>query len=334
MNKDAPNYKVELDTYSGPLDLLLYLIRRDEVDIYDIPIAHITEQYMQYMGLVSDLDINVAGEFLVMAATLMEIKSRMMAPQPEDMPEDEQEDPRLELVRQLMEYKRFKEAAVALGERAELRRDRFTRSGERPERDPDSEPKSAGDLALWMLLDAFQRILDQTGRRVPHMISGLGVPQEKIQEDLEMKVRTAGRMSFSQAFNSNADRLHMAGTFLAILELVKQQVLRVEQNQAFDEIWLTYVPEDERQVFDEPAGASESAAPDQDPQDEEANDDWAEDDADEHEPEDDDLEDDDPDDDWRDDDLDIELPEVPELDDDDSVPMPHSTSEEEKDVPL
>ena len=249
---DLPSdYRVEIDTYSGPLDLLLYLIRREEVDIYDIPIARITRQYVEYLDLIVELSINVAGEFIVMAATLMEIKSRMMVPQPEEGPEEEQDDPRLELVRQLMEYKRFKEAALALTERAEWRAERFGRPGERAAEDERSDAMPTGGLALWALLDAFSRILEQTGRRAPHKVVLDGTPAEELRSELERRVRSVGRMSFTEAFGGLPDRGVLVGMFLALLELVRQQVLRVEQEMSFGEIWLTYVPEEERPVFEE-----------------------------------------------------------------------------------
>ena len=261
MNKQLSDYKIELDAYSGPLDLLLYLIRREEVDIYDIPVARITEQYLEYLNLFSELNINVAGEFVIMAATLIEIKSRMMAPQPEEMPEDELEDPRLELVHQLMEYKRFKEAALALTERAARRAEQFGRAGERVTE--DGRPKAAPPtgLAMWALLDAFSRILEQTGRRGPHKIIMDDIPQEKIQADLELKVCAAGRLSFSQLFEGQPNRSILIGVFFALLELVHRQVLRVDQDEPLAEIWLTYVPESERPKFEEAELAVDESKP-------------------------------------------------------------------------
>jgi len=256
---DQPHdYKVELESFAGPLDLLLYLIRRDEVDIYDIPIARITRQYMEYLDLIADLDINVAGEFVVMAATLMEIKSRMMAPEPEPGEEEgDLEDPRMDLVRQLMDYKRFKEAALELKAREADRAERFARAGERPEGEPRSSAPLPADLTLFALLDAFTRILEQTGRRGPHHISMDDTPQEALRERLETRVREAGRMAFADLFEGEWNRSVLVGMFLALLELVKQQVLRVEQESIFGEIVLAYVPEEERVVYEESPSAEE-----------------------------------------------------------------------------
>ena len=302
---DQPNdYKVELDAFAGPLDLLLYLIRRDEVDIYDIPIARITRQYMEYLDLIADLNINVAGEFVVMAATLMEIKSRMMAPEPEPGEDEEAaEDPRLDLVRQLMDYKRFKEAALDLKAREAERAERFSRAGERPEGTPRSSAPLPADLTLFALLDAFTRILEQTGRRGPHHVVMEDTPQETLRERLEARAKEAGRIAFADLFEGEWNRAVLVGMFLALLELVKQQVLRVEQEQVFGEILLAYVPEEERVVYEDPPPAEEPPPEEADPPDqsplpvEEA---------------------------WDEESLDMDLPDIPDVPDDDP-PAPDSS---------
>ena len=247
-----PEYKIELDAYAGPLDLLLYLIRREEVDIYDIPVARITRQYLEYIDVISELNINIAGEFVVMAATLMEIKSRMMAPQPEVGPDEEEpEDPRMDLVRQLMEYKQFKEAALELKERAQERGERFARPGERVDGKPGPVTSVPDDLTLWALLDAFSRMLEQTGRRGPHHVVLDETPQAEVIARLEERARAAGRISFIDAFGGEKDRGVLIAMFLALLELVKRQALSIEQEGEFADIWLTYVPESERVVYEE-----------------------------------------------------------------------------------
>ena len=258
MDEDRTDYRVELDNYSGPLDLLLYLIRREEVDIYDIPIAHITEHYLHYLELMTNFNINVAGEFLVMAATLMEIKSRMMAPDAESMGEEDEEDPRLELVRQLMEYKQFKEAAVVLTERAHERAERFERPGERVAENRGPAQASAAGVSLWALLEAFSRILDQTGARGPHTVTLDQIPQEQLHAELEERVREAGRLQFLRVFEGTSNRLVLIGMFLALLELVRQQVIRAEQAESFGEIWLSYVPPEERPAPIEPEAPTEA----------------------------------------------------------------------------
>jgi segregation and condensation protein A len=275
------DYKVELDTYSGPLDLLLYLIRQAEVELWNLPIARITEQYLKYIELMSELNINVAGEFIVMAAQLIEIKSRLMTPEPEPMPEEEPDDPRMELVRQLMEYKRFKEAALALNDRAELQSERFARPGERPDGTLGPVSGAPAGVSLWTLLEAFSKILQQTGG--DHKLVLDSVPQEKIQQELEETVRAAGRLSFAGVFKGQATRPRLIGAFIALLELVRQQVIRMEQSEAFGEIWLTYVPPEERAQATAPLPPEptpESPAPEAPAEPEEpADDEWPEEDS-------------------------------------------------------
>jgi segregation and condensation protein A len=158
------DYRVDLDIFAGPLDLLLYLVRKEEVDIYDIPISRITQQYIQYLEMLKMLDIDLAGDFLVMAATLMEIKSAMLLPK-SDIEEQSQEqgggDPRAELVRQLLEYKKFKDAANLLQDAAEERQLRFTRSNYILEKvKPQQEPEIDLDqVSIWTLLEAVDAIL-------------------------------------------------------------------------------------------------------------------------------------------------------------------------------
>ncbi|HEX2971102.1 MAG TPA: segregation/condensation protein A, partial [Tepidisphaeraceae bacterium] len=174
-------YRVELDIYNGPLDLLLYLIKRDELDIYDIPIARITDQYLGYITLIKDLhekeglDINLAGEFLVVAATLMEIKSAMLLPKPPPDPNapdanaaDELTDPRYELVQKLLEYKRFKDAANALERQQAIHQQRFPRvPGQREGDNNEPPPVDLEEVQIWDLLAAFTRLMQEVGQRKP-----------------------------------------------------------------------------------------------------------------------------------------------------------------------
>jgi len=245
---EAPgDYRVELEVYSGPLDLLLYLIRKDEVDIYDIPIARITERYLRYIELMSELDISVAGEFIVMAATLLEIKARMMAPEPAgEEEEEEQGDPRMELVRQLMEYRRFKEAALLLTERSAERGMRFGRPGERVNEKGERVTGAPRDVSVWVLLEAFLEVLEATGARGSHRVNLDAIPQAELNARLEAHVREAGRVEFFEVFEDRTDRIMLIGMFFAVLELARRQVIRAEQDELFGPIWLTYVPPDER----------------------------------------------------------------------------------------
>jgi len=237
-------YKVQLDTYSGPLDLLLYLIRRDEIDVADIPIARVTQQYLEYMDLLKELNVDLAGEFLIMAATLMEIKSRMMLPAPPQTDDEEMEDPRLELVRQLMEYKRFKEAAMTLGEQAHERARRFGRPGEGPRLEERQAPESGlTEVGLWALVEAFSRVMKQTGRAGPHVVTYDDTPMEIWMERLVARVQQESPIPFLRLFAPDAGRAALIGMFLALLELILLQRVRADQEEAFGEIRIVYLGE-------------------------------------------------------------------------------------------
>ncbi|MHC4796900.1 MAG: segregation and condensation protein A, partial [Planctomycetota bacterium] len=224
-----PDYKVQLDTYSGPMDLLLYLIRRDEVDIYDIPIAHVLEQYLGYVRLLEMLDPDEVGDFLVLAATLMEIKSRMLLPKPP--PEETDEDlfdPRADLVRQLLAYRAYREAADDLGQRKDLHGRRFARP---PMDVPDDENQvDIEDAQIWDLLTAFNKLLASIGQQpTAHDVIYDDTPVTLHAADiLDLLEREGPVMSFEQIFEGRT-RSEMIGLFLALLELIRQYRVRVEQ---------------------------------------------------------------------------------------------------------
>ena len=238
----AEDYKVDLEIFEGPLDLLLYLIRREELDIYDIPIGRITEQYMKYLDLMRQLNLDVAGEFIVMAATLMVIKSRMMLPvdrrQTDEGTDEEWVDPRLDLVRQLIEYKKFKDAAGRLAEYEALTQESFDYGGGRPKFE-----KSAADAAdalasidMFDLLTAFQEVLARLNEIPQEELKGMrwSVP-DKMDFILE-RSRAEGQVSFSTLFTPRSPRGEVIVTFLALLELLRQHRVIVYQNDAFHEI--------------------------------------------------------------------------------------------------
>ena len=238
----AEDYKVNLEIFEGPLDLLLYLIRREELEIYDIPIGRITEQYMQYLDLMRQLNLDVAGEFIVMAATLMVIKSRMMLPvdrrQTDEGTDEEWVDPRLDLVRQLIEYKKFKDAAGKLAEYEALTQESFDYGGGRPKFE-----KSAADAAdalasidMFDLLTAFQEVLARLNEIPQEELKGMrwSVP-DKMDMILE-RSRADGQISFSTLFTPRSPRGEVIVTFLALLELLRQHRVIVYQNDAFHEI--------------------------------------------------------------------------------------------------
>lgn len=230
------DYRVELDVYNGPLDLLLFLIRREEVDIHDIPIARITAQYVAYVKVIERFDPNAAGEFIVLAATLMEIKSRMMLPRPPEVEEeDDIGDPRLELVRQLLEYKKYKDAANRLSVAGELQALRHRRHP--PPLESGPHELDVEDLEIWDLFDAFSKLLEQTGRRtLPHEVvyddTPLALHATDILDSLE---RAGGSQRFEQIFEGRS-KSQLIGLFLALLELIRKQRIRAHQDGTFNAI--------------------------------------------------------------------------------------------------
>ena len=267
------DYRVELDVYNGPLDLLLYLLKRDELDIYDIPIARITDSYMEYLHHLKHLDtkvgldINVAGEFLVMAATLMEIKSAMLLPRapdpnPADGPTAAQElaDPRYELVQKLLEYKRFKDAAGQLEHRQQQHNDRFPRYPARFEGQADEPPPvDLEEVQVWDLLAAFTRLMQEVGGRQPrfHEVVYDDTPIDLHAADIEDRLHREGRLSLRALCEGRKSRSEMIGVFLALLELIRQKKILAEQNDVLGDIDITPAPKEHRLKFG--AGQAEAA---------------------------------------------------------------------------
>jgi segregation and condensation protein A len=227
------DYRVNLEIFAGPLDLLLYLVRKEEVDIYDIPIAKITDQYIRYIELLKSLDIDLAGDFLVMAATLMQIKSAMLLPkaEPDQLQDDDLSDPRRELIRQLLEYKKFKDAANLLNAAADEQKERFPRPGTIIENlKPDAEPEIDIDqVSIWDLLEAFDTICKATGN--VRDISNIkdDTPIDLYQIEILHRLQTEGPMTFERIFESRTSRVVMIGLFLALLELIREKLAWVEQ---------------------------------------------------------------------------------------------------------
>jgi segregation and condensation protein A len=267
------DYQVRLSSFQGPLDLLLYLIRRAEVDIHDIPIHEITEQYFAYLGQIDRIDIDVAGEFLVMAATLIEIKSKTLAPKPEGgegASEGESAadsgDPRFDLVRQLLEYQRYRSAAEELDRlRREYAERWAVRSGERPlettdrsgtdgGEDDDEDDDESGDRAIEIedahildLFDAYERIISAIDltRLGEHRVEYDDTPITLHQEDLvdRLERSPSRRLTLRSAFEGRS-RGEMIGLFLATLELARQGKVRIRQDEPGDEIELELAGED------------------------------------------------------------------------------------------
>jgi segregation and condensation protein A len=255
-------YKVALDAYHGPLDLLLYLIRREEVDIYDIPIAQITEQYLAYIELIRQLDPEAVSEFLVLASTLMEIKSRMLLPRPPVEEGDEEiVDPRLELVRQLLEYKKFKDAARHLDDAATEQAQKHARGPVLP---PEPEDEfELEQIDIWDLFDAFNRVLEQTGQReAVHRVGIDDTPLALHAEDILDSIERVGGTQTFEAIFQGRSRAEMIGLFLALLELIRQRRVRAGQDQPFGPIvlFLLAPPVDEDQSEDVETAGDEAPA--------------------------------------------------------------------------
>jgi segregation and condensation protein A len=232
----SQDYKVKLEVFEGPLDLLLYLIKRDEVDIYDISLERITAQYLEFMEAFTVLDLEVAGEFVVMAANLIYLKSRALLPVSVQPPEEEteEEDPRWELVRQLLEYKKFKDAAAHLHEREVKQEGLFARA---PERSEAVAERPLGDVSVFDLITAFNSILKRINQKenVREIFEENITVGDKI--DLILKLMSHGvPLKFTELFASAASRTEIVVTFLALLELIRLKQLRVFQEEPFGEI--------------------------------------------------------------------------------------------------
>ena len=231
------NYKVKLEVFEGPLDLLLYLIKQDEIDIYDISLERITSQYLEYLQAFKELNIELAGEFVVMAANLIYLKSRSLLPIDQQPPEEDaaEDDPRWELIRQLIEYKKFKEAAAELHLR-ELEQERiFAREGASAL--ADREPLRLGDVGIFQLINAFQTVLKRIEARqdVQEIFGERFSVSEKIDAILQ-RVATGAPLRFSDLFGSVVSRLEVVVTFLALLELIRLKQVRAFQKNVFEEI--------------------------------------------------------------------------------------------------
>lgn len=228
------NYRIRLDMFEGPLDLLLYLIKEEELNIFDIPIIRITEQYLEYLSLMEMLDLEVAGDFLVMAATLIQIKSRMLLPvNPDGIAEDEP-DPRAELVRRLLEYKAFKEAAERLRGFESKQSGIFPRFGIQPEFQNESDLFQ--NVSLFDLLAAFNKVLKSLEPHAAHeIVKDEYTVAEKIHEIIHRLVQTP-LIRFSKLFKTARNKIEAITIFLAILELTRMKEVVIKQDSQFGEI--------------------------------------------------------------------------------------------------
>ena len=232
-------FRVQLDMFAGPLDLLLYLVRKHELDALDIPIAAVAEQYLEILAVLEQIDVDSVGDFLEVATQLMEIKSRLMLPRHEEIEEEPVDDPRHELVARLLEYKRYKEAAAQLEDRARDWQLRF----ERRVNDLDDEPRGLadepiGEVELWDLVSAFSRVMREKAAPKPAKIRYDDTPIEVHMERIKVQMAAAGRLLFVDLFEPGMHRSQMVGLFLALLELIRHGLAAVEQATLFGDIWI------------------------------------------------------------------------------------------------
>jgi segregation and condensation protein A len=231
------NYKLQLDKFEGPLDLLLYLIKKDDIDIRDIPIAQITDQYMEYIEMMKMLDLDVVGDFLVMAATLLQIKSRMLLP-PDPLAVEEPVDPRAELVQRLQEYEQFKLIADQLKSKESLRQDLFTRTvdEEKLEQLKQDSQEIVFEASLFDLINALNAALKNTGDKKTYDIKSEEYTVEgKIHTLLHILVEQP-ELSLMDLFSKATGKAEMVVIFVAILELIKQKEIVVLQRRHFEDI--------------------------------------------------------------------------------------------------
>jgi segregation and condensation protein A len=232
------DYKVKLEIFEGPLDLLLYLIKRDELDIYDISLERITRQYLEYLQAFKELNIDLAGEFVVMAANLIYLKSRSLLPVDQQPPDEDavEDDPRWDLIRQLIEYKKFKEAAAQLQTRALEQERIFARIGDGSTGLTDA-PLRLGEVGIFQLINAFQSVLKRMEARenLRDIFGEHFTVSDKIEWILQ-RVSEGAALRFAELFATVASRVEIVVTFLALLELIRLKQVRATQDHPFDEI--------------------------------------------------------------------------------------------------
>lgn len=232
------NFSVDLDVFRGPLDLLLYLVRKHEVEIVDLPIAPITDQFLSHLAVLEELDVDAVGDFLDLASTLIEIKARLVLPRADEVVE-ELDDPRHELVQRLLEYKRYKDASSMLEERGREWQHRYSRmADDLPARRIEMADQPIRELELWDLVSAFGRIMRDTAATKPSSIVYDDTPIHVFMEQIHAKIAREGRIAFSTLLKADVHKSTLIGHFLAILELIRHNHVRSDQNELFGEIWV------------------------------------------------------------------------------------------------
>lgn len=229
-----------LEIFEGPLDLLLYLVRKNEVEIQNIPIQKVTEQYLKYLDLMKILDLDIAGEFLTMAATLMHIKSRLLLPPEERDEEEEEDDPRWDLVRQLLEYKQFKEAADNFHDMEVKQGKTYVRGTVKVAPIPTSE-LPLEEVDLFELLDAFSRVLDEAEKRCPPEFEPDNFTMEEGRNRVLNRINHHGPILFHLLFEKGEPVTRIVVVFLALLELIREKIVQVYQQSHFSEIMIRRV---------------------------------------------------------------------------------------------
>jgi segregation and condensation protein A len=237
MNEEQTlDYAIKLDIFEGPLDLLLYLIKKHEIDIYNIPIALITEQYLHYLNMIKSLNLDLAGDYLVMASTLIHIKSKMLLPVPEEPSDEESEDdPRFELIKQLLEYQTFKEAAADLGKRPLLERDVFVRLAPMPAEigKSDTEEEELIEVSIFELIEAFHHLVSRIDKKELLEIDLEKMSITDIINDVMERLTREKNLTFDELIGEKRSRRNVIYTFLAILELIKLKMIKAYQTSAF-----------------------------------------------------------------------------------------------------
>ncbi len=238
-------FRIALDIFRGPLDLLLYLVRKQELEATEIALTAVTEQFLEYIAVLEKIDVDAVGEFLEMASVLLEIKSRSVLPGEEEV-QDELEDPRQELVRRLLEYKQYRDAASMLEERSREWGERYPRlASELPARQVSPDQQPIREVELWDLVSAFGRVLKEKHRLAgPESIRYDETPIHVYMQQIDARLQRDGRVAFTAFFEAAVHKSTLVGMFLAVLELVRHQHARAAQPELFGEIWLE--PGDER----------------------------------------------------------------------------------------
>jgi segregation and condensation protein A len=233
---------IKLENFSGPLDLLLHLIKSQEMDVYDIRIVEITEQYLTIIDQMKQLDLDVAGEFLVMAAQLIHIKSRMLLPVSEELSEEEGEDPRAELVKRLLEYQRYKQAAVLFEQLPQLERDIFLPQGDVDNLQLEDAPQDVElTISLYQLANAFHQLMTHVKTEVFHEVVRENLSVTDYIAMISRRLMEHSRICLRDFFQSGYQRTELVVTFLALLELTRMRMVRIEQVSTFSDVWLTRV---------------------------------------------------------------------------------------------